>query len=479
MKDTKGSYVNGKWRMEGSDHPIINPANKTKIAQVKWATTSVCEDAIKASNAEFNAANFRHQPARQRSRVLFEIANLIRDHLEEFAQIEALCNGKTLQEARLDDIPDCADVFDYYAGWTDKYYGDLCPVDHGFINYVMREPVGVCVLIVPWNFPLLMACWKIAPALAMGNSVIVKPSEFTPLSVVRLFELIDQKLDLPKGLLNLTIGAGEVGGYLCSSHNVHKVSFTGSTQTGKKIIEAASSSNLKNVTLELGGKSANIFFEDTPDPEKAFKQSFKAMFSHKGEKCSEPTRFFIHESLYELAQNVFVELGKKTVLGDPFDPNTTQGAQCHKDQYQKIMSYIEKGLAGQSRCLIGGKSDTKDGYFIAPTIFADVDPGEAIFQEEIFGPVLCISSFEDESLVIDHANATMYGLAAGLWTQDLSRAHRVAEKLDAGMVFINKYGCYDFSSPFGGFKQSGWGKEMGIHSLQSYTRMKSIWLKYI
>ena len=341
--------------------------------------------------------------------------------------------------------------------------------------------MGCCALIVPWNFPLLMACWKIAPALAMGNSICIKPSEHTPHSLIYLFEILDQELDLPTGLINLLLGDGEIGKALANHQGVDKISFTGSTQTGRSIVSDSANSNLKRVSLELGGKSPNIFFADTPDLDAAIERSFQVMFSHKGEKCSEPTRFYIEESIYDTVCAKLIDKANRIKCGDPFDEQTDQGPQCHRAHFEQILKYIQIGREEGAKLLCGGHDDRAQtggkGYFIRPTIFAEVHPNMRISQEEIFGPVLSIQKFSDEESVIKMANNSLYGLAAGLWTKDVSRAHRVANSLDAGMVFINRYGCYDFSSPFGGFKQSGWGKDMAKHSLEEYTKTKSIWLR--
>jgi aldehyde dehydrogenase (NAD+) len=315
----------------------------------------------------------------------------------------------------------------------------------------------------------------------MGNTVVIKPSPFTTLSTLRLFEILHEECELPPGMVNLVCGGAEVGAAIASHAHINKVSFTGSTSTGKKILHGAADSNLKTVTLELGGKSPNILFDDAPDLEFAIKRSYEAMFSHKGEKCSEPTRLLVHRSLYSRVVDQLSAMAEAVVCGNQFDGKSQQGAQCNKQQFDKIMSYIESGKGAGARLVAGGTQDKQGengkGLFVRPTIFSDVDNKMAIAQDEIFGPVLVITPFESEDEAVAIANDTIYGLAAGLWTADVSRAHRVASKLDAGMIFINRYGCYDFCSPFGGFKQSGWGKEMAVHSLDAYTRLKSVWLK--
>jgi aldehyde dehydrogenase (NAD+) len=415
----------------------------------------------------------------ERASALNRIAAVIRKHQNELAALETLCNGKTFKESLYDDLPESASVFEYYAGWIDKIYGETCPVEQGFVNFTLREPVGPCALIVPWNFPLLLACWKIAPALAMGNTVVVKPSPMTSLTMIRLAEIIHAEGILPRGVFNVVTGGRETGEALTRHKSIAKVSFTGGTDTGRSILKGSAESNLKAVTLELGGKSPNIIFEDAKNLEAVIDRSFQAMFSHKGEKCSEPTRLLVHRSLHDRVVKALVEKAEKVRCGDPFADTTEQGPQCFEDHMKKILSYIESGLKEGARCVAGGKRDDsaecKKGFFVRPTIFTNVTPAMKIFQEEIFGPVLAVSVFDTEEQAIELANATRYGLAAGLYTADADRAMRVARKLEAGMVFVNRYGCYDFASPFGGYKESGWGKEMAIHSLEAYTRRKSIW----
>lgn len=483
LKAEKPLYVDGKWQDGGSKELLesINPANKKNLGRFHHANKEDVEKACFAAKKAFVNDRWSKMPRRERGKLLNKVAQIIRDHHDELATLETLDNGKLYIEAYNDDIPESADLFDYYAGWTDKHYSETCPVEDGFLNYTVRKPVGVCALIVPWNFPLLMAMWKIAPALAMGNTVVLKPSPFTSFSLIRFFELMHEHEVFPPGVLNLVLGGADTGQYLSENELVDKVSFTGSTETGKKIVRSSADSNLKSVSLELGGKSPNIIFDDVPDLEFAIERSFGALFSHKGEKCSEPTRFFVHKKHYDYFLDELVKRAEKVVCGDPFDSKSTQGAQCNLEQFNKILRYIDIGKEEGGKIVVGGSADTsgsnKSGYFVRPTIFTDVKNSMKVSQDEIFGPVLVMIPFEDEEHVVELANDTIYGLAAGLWTSDVSRAHRVADRLDAGMIFINRYGMYDFASPFGGFKQSGWGKDMAVHSLDAYTKLKSIWLK--
>lgn len=479
----KSHLIDGLWSTanDGKMVETINPCNQKVLARFASASGPEIDLSVAAARRAFAHSSWRRMSRKDRASALVSIAGVLRRHSAELATLEALDNGKLYREAYIDDLPEAADVFEYYAGWIDKYYAENCPVDDSYVNYTRHEPIGVCGLIVPWNFPLLLAMWKIAPALAMGNTVIVKPSPFTSMSIVRAIELICEADILPAGVLNLVLGDAETGRLICEHEGIDKISFTGSTDTGKKIVVAAGQSNLKLLGLELGGKSANIIFDDAPDLEFAISRSFQAMFSHKGEKCSEPTRLFVQKRHYDRVVTDLSLLAQKTIVGDAFEPTAEQGAQCNLPHFEKIMGYIELGKQTGLNLVAGGERDTrgtnKDGLFIRPTIFANVDNKHALSQEEIFGPVLTITPFETEEEAVEMANDTKYGLAAGLWTQDVSRAHRVSHQLDAGMVFVNRYGCYDFASPFGGYKQSGWGKEMALHSLAGYSKLKSVWIK--
>lgn len=478
LKSPKGAFYGGNWdhRARARSLGPINPAKSATLCVVPVSDEEQVNAAVKAASECFEKGTWKRLAKREQARLMRQIGEVTRKFQVELATIEALNNGKLYKEALLDDLPDCADIFDYYAGWTDKIYGETCPVDYGFLNYTIREPLGVCAQIVPWNFPLLMAMWKIAPAIATGNCVVIKPSEHTPLSLIRWFELIHQHIDLPKGLLNLVLGDGETGALLSRHPNIHKIAFTGSTNVGKSIVQSSGASNLKAISLELGGKSPNIFFDDTPDLEVAIKRSFYAIFCHKGEKCSEPTRFIVHESIHDAVVQGLAALTANYKVGDNFIDSNDQGAQNNQSHFNKILSYIEFGKSEGATLVAGGNALKNGGLFVEPTIFSGVKSHMRIWREEIFGPVLSIAKFSSDAEAVKLANETNYGLAAGLWTKNFSRAHAVAAELNAGMIFINKYGCYDFSSPFGGFKESGWGKEMGKHSIDIYTKTKSIWV---
>lgn len=484
LKTTKKLYINGKWVDSTGNKVIesINPANGEILGDFQQAEVQDVDTAIQAANTALKQGSWKEMSRKERGKALRKISELIQDHHAELATLEALDNGKLYTEAYNDDVQEAADLFEYYAGWTDKYYGENNPVEGNFLSVTTRDPIGVCGQIVPFNFPIQMAVLKLSPALSMGNTVILKPADKTSYSAIRLFEIIDEAGVLPKGVINLVLGDGEVGSYISRHMDIDKLSFTGSTNIGKKLIHDSADSNLKPVTLELGGKSPNIIFSDFPDLDAAIERSFYGLFTHKGEKCSAPTRLFAQREIYDEVVTKIAEYAKNYKCGDPFDPRSDQGAQVSKEHMESILNYIESGKNQGARIVAGGERDTTGtngkGYFVQPTIFADVDNKMKIAQEEIFGPVLCIIPFETEEEVVMKANDTIYGLGAGLWTGDASRAHRVANQLEAGMVFVNKYGCYDFASPFGGLKQSGWGKEYAIHSLQAFTKTKAIWFAY-
>ncbi|WP_239615017.1 aldehyde dehydrogenase family protein [Cohnella mopanensis] len=484
LKATKTLYINGEWIAGTSGRTIdtVNPANGKTLGSFTGASKEDVDSAVRAARDAFEAGEWKAMSRKERGRRLHRISQLIREHQDELATLESLDNGKLYKEAYNDDVAEAADFFEYYAGWTDKYYGEVNPVEGNFTSLTTRDPVGVCGLIVPWNFPIDMAAMKLTPALAMGNTVVLKPSSVTSLSAIRLFEIIHEAGVLPPGVINLILGEGRIGSYISSHMDVDKVSFTGSTQVGKKLVHDSADSNLKAVTLELGGKSPNIIFADAPNLDAAIERSFYGLFTHKAEKCSAPTRLLVQRPVYDRVVEEIAKYADGYRCGDPFDPASDQGPQVSQAHMESILQYIESGKEQGARVVAGGHRDTDganaEGYYVRPTIFADVTNDMKIAQEEIFGPVLCLIPFDTEEEAVRIANDTIYGLAAGLWTNDVSRAHRVAKLLDAGQVFVNRYGCYDIASPFGGFKQSGWGKEYAIHSLASYTKMKAIWIAH-
>lgn len=483
LKEKKPLYINGVW-LPGSGKAMetINPSNGKVLGTFTGASKEDVDLAVQSARSAFESGEWKGMTRKERGRRLRQISAIIREYQDQLATLESLDNGKLYKEAYKDDVEECADLFEYYAGWTDKYYGEMNPVEGNFTSWTTRDPVGVCGQIVPWNFPIQMAVLKLAPALAMGNTVVLKPSSVTSLSVIRLFEIIHDAGILPPGVINLILGEGRIGSHITTHMDVDKVSFTGSTQVGKQLVHDSADSNLKPVTLELGGKSPNIIFADAPNLDGAIERSFYALFTHKAEKCSAPTRLFVQRPVYEQVVAGISKYAEAYKCGDPFDPSSDQGPQVSHAHMDSILRYIAIGKEQGARLVVGGHRDIEganaEGFYVRPTIFADVTNDMTIAQEEIFGPVLCILPFDTEEEAVRGANDTIYGLAAGLWTNDVARAHRVAKQLEAGQVFVNRYGCYDFASPFGGFKQSGWGKEYAIHSLDSFTKMKAIWIAH-
>lgn len=480
LKDTKSQYIGGQWIMgHGNALTSVNPATGEVIGHLQGAAEEDVNAAVKAARKAFKEGPWTTTIShKERGIIMRKIAVLIREHLEEMATLETMDNGKLFTES-CEDVTNIADFFDYYSGWTDKFYGEVNPVSSDFFSYTRREPVGVCGQIIPWNYPIDMAGYKLAPALAMRNTIVIKPSSVTSFSLIRLFEIIDASKLLPDGVLNLIIAKGSVGSFLTRHPDVDKVAFTGSTGVGKQLVHDSADSNLKSISLELGGKSANIIFDDAPNMAWAIERSFVAMFCGKGEKCSEPTRLFVQRTVYDTVLNGLVEQFKKWKVGDPFDSSNSQGAQVSKEHFESILNYIEIGKQEGARLLCGGDRNVEGtnakGYFINPTIFVDCTNDMRIAQEEIFGPVLTVIPFDTEEEAVQMANDTIYGLAGGFWTNDVARTQRVANALEAGQIFINKYGCYDPASPFGGYKQSGWGRECGARSLELYTKAKAIW----
>jgi acyl-CoA reductase-like NAD-dependent aldehyde dehydrogenase len=480
LQQEKKSYIDGQWVAgEGEVITLFNPATEEKLCAYAGLSEKQLDFAIDSAETEFRKFTWGRLAARDRANLLRKMGEIVRRNTEELALIETLQNGKTFNESLFDDLPDSADVFDYYAGWTDKHYGELGPVGHGSLNYIVREPLGVCGLIVPWNFPLLLTMWKVAPALAANNTIIVKPSSYTPLSFIRFMELLDAELELPPGLINMTLGEGRrIGDALTASPKVAKISFTGSTSVGRKIMEKSGQHHLRALSLELGGKSPCIFFEDTPNLDTAVDRAYHVMFSQKGEKCTEPTRFIIHESIYERVAKRLVEKAANYRLGDPLKEETQQGAQCHRQHFESVIAYLDEAKRIGLKKLCGGlpekKGEIAKGFYVLPTIYGEVAPDCRLAQEEIFGPLLCLFPFKTDTEAVELANNSAYGLAAGLYTANISRAHSIARDLQAGQIFVNKYGQYDFAAPFGGVKQSGLGREMGIHSMDAYTQVKSV-----
>jgi aldehyde dehydrogenase (NAD+) len=469
-------FINGKWvdSVSGKTFDTLNPATEEVLTCVAEGDSADIDLAVAAARKAFEEGPWRNIDARDRGRVLLEIANLIEKNKEELALLETLDNGKPISETTNVDIPLVIDCFIYYAGWADKIHGETIPVRGDFFNYTLREPVGVVGQIIPWNFPLLMAAWKIAPALACGNTVVLKPAEQTPLTALRLGEIC-QEAGLPDGVLNIVPGYGPTAGAALAEHmDVDKIAFTGAHTTGRIIMQAASK-NLKRISLELGGKSPNIVFADS-DIDSAVDGAMTGIFFNQGEVCCAGSRLFLEKSIHE----EFVEkLSNKAAgmrVGNPEDAATQMGAQVSKEQFDKILGYIDIGKKEGAKLVTGGERSGEKGYFIKPTIFDAVDNNMKIAKEEIFGPVVSTITFDDVSEVVRQGNLSIFGLAAAVWTRDIKKAHRLAKDLKAGTIWINTYNALDTASPFGGYKQSGFGRELGVHALELYTQVKSVWI---
>ncbi|KAH7347176.1 aldehyde dehydrogenase [Plectosphaerella cucumerina] len=456
----------------GDDFAVVDPTAEKEIITLKTATTQDVDHAVAAARRAFEG-EWSDLAAVERGAFLYKLAELIDKNKELLAAIDAYDNGKPYSAALAGDLDESYNVFRYYAGAADKITGRTIETSPAKLAYVLQEPLGVCGQIIPWNFPFMMLAWKIAPALACGNTVVLKPAEQTPLSALYFGKLV-QETGLPKGVVNIVVGLGSVTGKAIAGHmDVDKVAFTGSTNTGRAIMREAAA-NLKNITLEGGGKSPSIVFEDA-ELEQAVKWSHFGIMDNKGEVCTSTSRIYVHEKIYEAFLSRFVEVTKENaVLGAPFDDKTLQGPQVSKTQRDRVASYIEEGKREGARLLCGGKSDGTTGFFVQPTIFADTTDDMKIVREEIFGPVVVISSFKTDEEVIARANNSSYGLAAALFTEKVARAHRVARKLQAGMVWINSSGDSHFGIPFGGYKSSGIGRELGQYALDAYTQSKAV-----
>ena len=468
--------IGGKFQdaQSGKTFPAINPATEEILAQVAEADAPDIDAAVKAARAAFNHKSWRTMGARERSKLLWKLGDLITKNIDELAITETMDNGKPLFESRYVDIPSAAETFYYYAGWCTKIEGETIPVPGNFFNYTLREPYGVCGIITPWNFPLLMVAWKLAPALACGNTAVVKIAEETPLTGLWLGQLC-QEAGFPDGVVNIVPGFGETAGRALVAHpDVDKISFTGSTAVGKEIVRT-SAETLKKVSLELGGKSPNIVFADA-DLEAAAKGAFNGIFYGKGEVCNAGSRLFVEKSIQDKLMERLLERAGKLEPGDPLNPKTRLGALVSKIQMERVLGYVQIGKDEGARPVLPGGRAGDVGYFVKPTIFDSADPSMRIAQEEIFGPVLTVLSFEGIDELVEKANSTIYGLAAAVWTRDIAKAHKLARRLQAGTVWINAYNMLSPESPFGGYRQSGYGRELGRHGIDLYTQVKSVWV---
>lgn len=475
LQGTKKLFINGEFveADSGKTFEVYNPADGKVIANVSEAQPEDVHLAVSAAKKAFEDGPWATMDAAKRGELMLRLADLIEENKQELAEIDSLDNGKPINDVLTNDVPNAVGQFRYFAGWTTKNVGETIPVSGQFLNYTKHEPVGVAGQIIPWNFPFMMVAWKVAPALATGCTVVLKPAEQTPLSALYFAELV-KEAGFPEGVVNIVNGFGDVTGDAIVKHpDVNKIAFTGSTAVGKSIMKEAANT-LKRVTLELGGKSPNIVLPDA-DLEKAIPGVFNGIMANQGEVCNAGSRAYIHEDIYDEVIEGLVEYSKQVKQGIGMDPETEMGPLVSKAQQDRVVGYIEKGIEEGATKLTGG-GHSEEGYFVEPTVFVDVEDDMTIAREEIFGPVVAAMPFSDLDEVIERANDSPYGLAAGVWTENIKTAHYIADQLKAGSVWINTYHMTDPASPFGGFKQSGIGREMGSYALQNYTEIKSVWV---
>jgi aldehyde dehydrogenase (NAD+) len=465
--------IDGQWveSNSGVTFTTLNPATEEVIAQVPLGNRDDVDRAVKAARRAFESGPWPKLDARERGRLLYRLADLIEENAEELAALETLDNGKPIRDSRAADLPLVIDTFRYFAGWADKIHGETVPIRGNYFCYTRREPVGVCGQIIPWNFPLLMLAWKWGPALAAGCTVVLKPAEQTPLSALRVGELA-LEAGFPPGVINIVTGDGTTGDALVKHPDVDKIAFTGEYKTAQ-IIMANAAQTLKRLTFELGGKSPNVVFADA-DIDAAVEGSYAGIYFNQGQCCCAGSRLFVEEKIHDEFVDRMLAKARDRRVGNPFDPETEQGPQVDRAQYDKILSYIDKGKKEGARCLTGGESIGEKGFFIQPTIFTNVKDSMAISTDEIFGPVLSVLKFKDFDEIVRRSNNTFYGLAAAVWTKDVGKAHTLAHQVRAGTVWINCYDVFDAAASFGGFKMSGQGREQGAKALDSYTELKTV-----
>jgi phenylacetaldehyde dehydrogenase len=473
--------IDGKWveAASGKTFPSYDPATGEVLAQVASGEREDIDRAVRAARRAFDSGPWSESVTPSaRARLLWKLADLVEQHLEEFAQLETLDNGKPVTVSRVADVPLAVDLLRYMAGWATKIEGSTIPISvpgARYLAYTLREPVGVVGQIIPWNFPLLMAVWKLGPALAAGCTVVLKPAEQTPLSALRLGELVCEA-GFPDGVVNVVPGYGETAGAALAAHPaVDKVAFTGSTEVGKLIVQAAAG-NLKKVSLELGGKSPNVVLGDA-DVDAAIAGAANAIFFNHGQCCCAGSRLYVEKPIFDRVVAGVAEQAAKIKVGPGMNPSTEMGPLVSEEQLTRVCGYLESGSKEGARALAGGKRLGDRGYFVAPTVLVDTKPKMRVVQEEIFGPVVAAIPFSNPNEVLPAANDTIYGLAAAVWTRDIGRAHTLASKLRAGTVWINCYNVFDAAMPFGGYKQSGWGREMGKDALELYTEVKAVCTK--
>lgn len=469
-------FINGEYSAaaDNSVFATVDPTAQQTLAEVARGKKADVDRAVQAARGVFDRGDWSQASPAQRKAVLHKFADLMEAHREELALLETLDTGKPIRHSLRDDVPGAARAIRWYAEAIDKVYGEVAPTGGNELAMIVREPIGVIAAVVPWNFPLLLACWKLGPALASGNSVVLKPSEKSPLTALRLAGLAKQA-GLPDGVFNVVSGFGhEAGQALAQHHDVEVITFTGSTRTGKQLLKDAGDSNMKRVWLEAGGKSANIVFADCPDLQKAVNATAGGIFYNQGQVCIAGTRLLLEESIAGRFLDLLKEQAKGWQPGNPLDPNTTMGMLIDNSHADSVHSFIRAGEAHSTLLLDGRKNPWPAA--VGPTIFVDVDPASALSQEEIFGPVLVVTRFKTEEQALALANDSRYGLGAAVWTRDLSRAHRVSRCLKAGSVFVNNYNDGDMTVPFGGYKQSGNGRDKSLHALEKFTELKTIWI---
>jgi len=465
--------------LEGGTMPVVNPATGERLCEIPAAGAKDVDAAARAARGALEGPWGAAGP-RERGRLLRRLADLLWERREEFALVESLENGKTFREAIRGDVSPGAATLAYWSEAPARILGEVLPVEGPFHTYVLREPVGVVGAIVPWNYPTCLACWKLGPALAAGCTVILKPSEWTPLTAMKLGELA-REAGFPDGVVNVLPGYGEPAGEALARHpGIDKISFTGSIRTARRLLHASAETNLKKLTLELGGKSPQIVFPDA-DRARAVEACFWGIFGNKGEVCNAGSRVLVHEAAYDGFVGELAERARRMVVGDPLDPATEMGAQVSRRQLDAVLGYVKSGRDEGARLVAGGERDVEGvkarGSFLRPTVFADVRPGMRIAQEEIFGPVLACLRFRDDGEALAVANGTRYGLAASIWTADVARAHALARRVQSGVVWINCFNEFDDAAPFGGFKESGWGRDLSHHALDGYLQLKTVWTR--
>ena len=471
---TRRLLIDGQWVEAASGKTFVttDPATEQEITHVAHGEAEDIDRAVAAARRAFEEGPWRTITPSARGQIIWRLADLLEKHADEFAELEALDNGKPLSVARTADVPLAVDLFRYMAGWATKIEGNTIPISvPGTFAYTLMEPVGVVGQIIPWNFPLLMAAWKLGPALTTGCTVVLKPAEQTPLSALRLGELF-QEAGLPDGVLNIVTGFGDAGARLAAHPGVDKVAFTGSTEVGKLVVQAAAG-NLKKVSLELGGKAPLVIYRDA-DIEKAIANAATAAFFNHGQCCTSGSRLYVEHDIYNDVVTGIAEQAKKIKVAPAFDPGSQMGPLISGEQFERVSGYLAAGFADGAAALAGGGRHGDKGYFIEPTVLTNVNQDMTIVREEIFGPVLPAMAFDDPREIAAAANDTNYGLAAGVWTKDISKAIKTAALVRAGTVWVNTYHVYDAALPFGGYKESGWGREMGHQVFNNYLESKSV-----